>query len=168
MEMTNDRCSLENYEGKTSELIAYEEITVHLIFDVKLFENFKRKSRFLADWHIVETPASITYSRVVSRDSVRILILSAALNELKMMGADVQNELLSADNLKTHWIRAGTESGAEQGKVFIIVRALYGLKSASVAFGSLMAKKSDEIGFKYISDDPDVWLRPAIKPDGEE
>ena len=31
-----------------------------------------------------------------------------------------------------------------------------------------MAKKLDEIGFKYSPADPDVWLRPAIKPDSEE
>ena len=31
-----------------------------------------------------------------------------------------------------------------------------------------MAKKLDEIGFKYIPADLDVWLRPEIKTDGEE
>ena len=65
------------------------------------------------------------------------------------MGTDVQNAFLSADNLEKHWIRAGPEFGAEQGKVFIVVRALYGLKSASVAFRYFMANKLDEIGFKY-------------------
>ena len=72
---------------------------VHLIFDVKLSENFRRKARFTADGYLVETPASITYSTVVSRYSVRILLLAAALNELDVMLADVQNTSLSADNL---------------------------------------------------------------------
>ena len=31
-----------------------------------------------------------------------------------------------------------------------------------------MANKLDEIGFKSIPAGPDVWLRPAIEPDGEE
>ena len=31
-----------------------------------------------------------------------------------------------------------------------------------------MANKLDEIGLKSSPDYPDVWLRPAIKPDGEE
>ena len=31
-----------------------------------------------------------------------------------------------------------------------------------------MAKKLYDIGFKSSPDDPDVWLRHAIKPDGEE
>ena len=31
-----------------------------------------------------------------------------------------------------------------------------------------MSKKLDEIGLKSSPSDPDLWLRPAIKPDGEE
>ena len=43
----------------------------------------------MADGHLVETPASVTYSTVVYRDSVRILLLAAALNGLEVKGADV-------------------------------------------------------------------------------
>ena len=168
MEMKNNRIAFETYEGNPEELIGYEEITGHLIFDVKLSENFRRKARFVADGHRVESPPSVTYSTVVSRDSVRILLLVAALNDLELSGCDVQNAFLSADNLEKHWIRAGPEFGAEQGKVFIVRRALYGLKSASAAFRSFMAKRLDEIGFRSSIADSDVWLRPAIKPNGDE
>ena len=105
--MTNNRCAFENYEGNTNELFKYEDITGHLIFDMKLSENFRRKARFVADGHIVETPSSIAYSTVVPRDSVRILLLVAALNDLDVMEADVQNAFLSAENLEKHWIRSG-------------------------------------------------------------
>ena len=107
---------------------------------MKLSENFRRKARFVADGNLVETPASITYSTVVLRDSVRILLLVAALNDLKTMGADVQNDFLSAEYLENHWIRAGPKFGAEQGIVFIVIRALYGLKYAGAAFRSFVAK----------------------------
>ena len=139
--MTNNRCDFEHYEGNTSELVAYKDITGPLIFDVKLSENFRRKSRFVADGHLVDTPASITYITVISRDSVRILLLAADFNDLDVMGADVQNTFLSADNLEKHWIRAGPKFGVEQGKVFIVVRSFHGLKSASADFISFMAKK---------------------------
>ena len=141
MEMINNRCAFGNYEGNTSELIAYKDITGHIIFDVKLSEDFRKKARFVADGHLVETPASITYSTVVSRYSVRILLLAAALNKLNVMIPDVQNKFLSADNIEKNWIRSGPEFGLEQGRVFIIVRALCGLKSASAAFRYFMAKK---------------------------
>ena len=93
-----------------------------------LSENFRRKARFVANGHLVDTPASITYIPVVSRYSVRILLLDAALNDLDVMVADVKNAFISADNIKNHWLRAGPDFGAEQGKVFIVVRSLYGLK----------------------------------------
>ena len=168
MEMKNNRVAFETYEGNPNELVGYEEITAHLIFDVKLSENFRRKARYVADGHRVETPASVTYSTVVSRDSVRILLLIAALNGLELMGCDVQNAFLSADNLEKHWMKAGPEFGPEQGKIFIVRRALYGLKSASAAFRAFMAKRLDEVGFKSSIADPDVWMRPAVKPDGSE
>ena len=168
MEMKNCRVAFEAYDGDIKDLSGYEEISGHLIFDVKLSENFRRKARFVADGHLVETPASITYSTVVSRDSVRILLLVAALNDLEVMGCDVQNAFLSADNLEKHWIRAGPEFGDEQGKAFIVVRALYGLKSASAAFRAFMAKQLDEIGFKSSPADPDVWMRPGTKDNGKE
>ena len=52
----------------------------------------------------------------------------AALNDLEIMGADVQNTFLSADNLENHWIRDGPGFEAEQGGVIIVIRALYELK----------------------------------------
>ena len=168
MEMTNNWVAFKHYEVNTSDLVAYEEITGPFIFDVKLSDNFIRKASFLSDGHLVETPESITYSTVVPRYSVRILLLVAALNSLETMGADVKNAFLSADNFEKHWIRAGPKFGAEQGKVFIVIRALYGLKYASASFRSFMAKKLYEIGFKSSPADPNVWLRPAIKSDGEE
>ena len=99
MEMTNNWVGFDNYEGNTSDLVAYEEITGHFIFDLKLSENFRRKAGFVADGHLVETPVSITYSTVVPRESTRTLLLVAALNNIKIMGAYVHNAFLSADNI---------------------------------------------------------------------
>ena len=42
------------------------------------------------------------------------------------------------------------------------------MKSASAAFRAFMTKKLDEIGFNSSPADPDVWMRPAVKPDGEK
>ena len=92
----------------------------------------------------------------------------AALNNLDLQGADIQNAFLSAPNVEKHWIRAGPEFGVEQGKIFVVVRALYGLKSASAAFRSFMAKKLVELDFRSSIADPDVWMRPAVKSDGTE
>ena len=102
MEMINNRCDFKNYDGENSEFIAYEDITGYLILDVKLSKNFRRKSRFVADGNLVETSESITYSTVILRDFIRILLLAAALNDLDIMGSDVQNAFLLAENLERH------------------------------------------------------------------
>ena len=59
----------------------YQEIRCHMIFDIKMGENFRRKARMVADGHQTETPAALTYSSVVSRDSVQIALTIAALND---------------------------------------------------------------------------------------
>jgi Reverse transcriptase (RNA-dependent DNA polymerase) len=135
---------------------------------VKLGENFRRKARYCDDGHKTGAPASVTYSTVVSRDSVRILLMISALNELDILGGDVQNAFLTAPNKEKCWMVAGPEFGHEEGKVFLVVKALYGLKSASFSFRSYMAEKLTDMGFLSSIADPDVWLRAAIKGDGEE
>jgi len=167
-EMKNNRVAFETYNGKIEDLVGYKEITGHVVYDVKLAENFRRKARFCADGHKLETPAFLTCSTVVARDSVRTMLLIAALNDLDSQGADVQNAFLSAPNREKHCVKAGKEFGAEQGKTFLVVRASYGLKSAGASFRSFMAKRSDEVGFKSSMADPDVWMRPARKSTGEE
>ena len=72
----------------------YQEIKCHMIFDVKLGENFRRKARNVAGGHVTDPPSSITYSSVVSRESVRIALLIAALNDLEVLSADIQNVYL--------------------------------------------------------------------------
>ena len=89
LEMTNKRIAFELHEGEISQLVGFKEITGHLVFDVKLGENFRRKARYCADGHKTDAPSSITYSIVVSRDSVRIMLLITSLNELDVLSGDV-------------------------------------------------------------------------------
>jgi hypothetical protein len=167
LEMQNVRIAFEEFDSDPNTLVGYTQITGHLVFDVKLGENFRRKARYCADGHKTGAPASVTYSTVVSRDSVRILLTIAALNDLDILGADVQNAFLTAPNKEKCWMIAGPEFGPEEGKTFLVVKALYGLKSASFSFRSYMAEKLASMGFTSTMADPDVWLRAATKSDGE-
>ena len=56
-------------EEKVSEMIGFQKIGCHIIFDIKM--DFTPKPRFVAGGHTTEAPSSITYLSVVSRDSVR-------------------------------------------------------------------------------------------------
>jgi hypothetical protein len=127
LEMKNVRMAFEEYDGDPNSLVGYVQITGHLVFDVKLGENFRRKARYCADGHRTGAPASVTYSTVVSRDSVRILLTIAALNGLDILGADVQNAFLTAPNKEKCWMIAGPEFGHEEGKTFLVVKAFTAL-----------------------------------------
>ena len=97
-EMKNIRPAFEVWEKDISELPSgYKKITCHMIFDVKMGKNFKRKARFVADGHKTHTPARMTYSSVLSRDSFWIALTIASLNELYVMACDIQNAYLMAD-----------------------------------------------------------------------
>jgi hypothetical protein len=98
LEMQNLRIAFEEFDGDPNSLVGYTQITGHLVFDVKLGENFRRKAWYCADGHKTGAPAPVTYSTVVSRNSVRILLTIAALNDLDVLGADVQNAFLTAPN----------------------------------------------------------------------
>jgi hypothetical protein len=144
----------------------YQKITSHMIFDIKMGKNFRRKARFVADGHKTKTPAAMTYSSVVPRDSVRIALTIAALNDLNIMACDIQNTYLTADCREKCWTAAGPEFGFKAGLPMIIKKALYGLKSSGAAFRAHFAETLDTMGYKPSYADPDIWLRPAVKPDG--
>ncbi len=139
-----------------------------MTFDVKMGENFRRKARFVADGHKTKTPAAMCYSSVVSRDSVRIALTIAALNDLDILACDMQNAYLTADCREKVWIMAGPEFGPEAGKNMLVKKALHGLKSSGAAFRAHLAETLDAMGHRPTYADPDVWLRPAVKPDGFE
>lgn len=109
-------------------------IPCHMVFDVKV--DFTRKARFVAGGHKTEAPKSITYSSVVSQDSIHIAFLLAALNEVDILAADIGNAYLNADTREKVHTTLGIEFGQElSGKTAIICEALYCLKSSGAACG---------------------------------
>ncbi len=85
------------------------------LFDIKFGKDFRRKARFVACSHMTETPLSLTYSSVVSRDSIRITLLVVALNNIQLQSLDIQNAYLTADCHELIWTRAGPEFGTKKG-----------------------------------------------------
>jgi hypothetical protein len=57
--------------------------------------------------------------------------------------------------------------GAENvGKLVLIVRALYGLRSLGAEWRKHMAATLRAVGFESCKVDPDVWLQKGVKADG--
>jgi hypothetical protein len=104
---------------------------------------------------------------VVSRESVRIALLGAALNGLPVCAWDIQNAYLQAPSSEKHFVICGPEFGLDNiGKVAIIVRALYGGKSAGADYWRHVQQAMMSMKFTTCSVDPDVWMRPGTKADG--
>ena len=160
---TRAECSLE--EAKSGKgLPGYQEIKCHLVFDIKM--DFTRKARFVAGGHMTDPPASMTYSSVVSRETVRIALLLAALNDLDVCAADIGNAYLNAPCKEQIWVTAGPEFGENAGKPMIIERALYGLKSSGAAWRQMLSNSIKKMGFTSSKGDPDLYFKPQVKPDG--
>ena len=128
--------------------------------------NFSRKVRFVPGGHVTKPPTSLTYTSVVSRESVCIAFLLAALNGLDILAGDVGNAYLNAPCNEKIFTVCGPEFGPDHvGKVAVIVRSLYGLKSSGAAWRSHMAQTMRDIGFRMCLADNDVWMRKALRPD---
>lgn len=66
MEMKKIHNAVKKHHGDPSKLVGYEEITAHMIFDVKLGKNFRKKARYILDGHKTSPNSYLTYSTVVS------------------------------------------------------------------------------------------------------
>jgi hypothetical protein len=124
----------------------YKEIRCHLIFDIKA-DTLVRKARFVVGGHMTDPPKESVYSSVISRDSVRLFFLIAALNDLQVCACDVQNAYINAKTSEKVWFRGGPEMGEYCGRVIVIVRALYCLKLSGARFREHMAASLQDDGF---------------------
>jgi len=144
--------------------VGHKKISVHIVMDIK--QDFTRKCRLVADGHKTDLPSSITYTSIVSRESVRLAFMIAALNGLDVQSADIGNAYLNAPCKEKVYIVCGPEFGAMKGRRARIVRALYGLKSSAAAWRSWISQFLHDEEFRPCKADNDVWMRPAEKADG--
>ncbi len=144
--------------------IGYHKISCHMIFNIKM-EDFCRKARLVAGGHQTKTPATITYASVVSRETVRIALLMAALNDLEVKIGNVLNAYITAPVTEKVWTVLGPKFGNDAGKTAIIVRTLYGLKSAGAAFHTHLASFMRQMGYTSCKANPDLWFKDKTRPD---
>ena len=100
------------------------------MFDIKMGENFRCKVRLVADGSRTETPTALMYSSVVSRDSVRIALLVASLNDLQLLACDIQNAFLTADCREKIYIIAEPDFGLEAGAIMVVKKGCMGSNQA--------------------------------------
>jgi hypothetical protein len=96
-EMNAVRVAIHILEDGVNPPPGYQYMDCHLVFDVKFDDGFCFKSRMvLAGGHMVDSPSFLTYASVMSRETVRIALTIAALHDLDIRAADVENAYLTA------------------------------------------------------------------------
>jgi len=142
----------------------YKKIPLRMIFDIKM--DFTHKARLVAGGHRTDPPTTLTYSSVVSRDTVRLAFMIAALHDLDILMGDIGNAYLHAPTSEKVYAVAGPEFGHLKGRNVIIIRALYGLKSSGASWHRHFSEVLRSFGFTSCQADPDLWLRPRTKQNG--
>lgn len=98
------------------------KVPYHIAFDVRF--DLTRKAMLVAGGHKHRDVSSYkTYYSVLSRDSVRIMLTVAVLNDLSILVADIGNAYLNAPNKEKVHVICGSELfGPEaEGRITVIV-----------------------------------------------
>ena len=164
-EMRNVGVAFKFQDSETRPPPGYKRLPCHMIFDVKF--TLERKCRYVAGGHMVDTPAHLTHSSVVARDSVRIALTYAALNDHEISVCDISNAYLNAQTQEKVFFEAGNEWGSKAGRIVVVVRALYGLKGSALAWQQhLFDNLRYNLGYEQSKADANVWMKKCIKKDG--
>ena len=136
----------------------YNKIRVHFVFDVK--HDGRHKARLVAGGHLTPEEAYMSYSSVASLRSMRLVMFASQLNDQELHAADIGNAYLEAFTEEKVCFIAGPEFGPDKaGKVLIIVKALYGLRTSGAQFHKKLAETMRDLGYFPSKADPNIWMR---------
>ncbi len=96
--------------------IVYQKIPCHKIFDVKM-EDFRQKARLVDGGHQTKAPVTITYTSVVSCETVHLALTITSLNDLKVKVGDVLNAYITAPVKEKVWTFLDLNLDMTQAKV---------------------------------------------------
>jgi hypothetical protein len=65
-------------------------------------------------------------------------------------------------------MRCGVEFGEFKGRLAIVQRAFYGMKSAVASWRATISKVTEGLGFQMCKADNDVWMRKGFNAAGEK
>jgi hypothetical protein len=135
----------------------YKKIIVHFVFAIK--HDLRHKARLVAGGHLTEPTMEGSYSSVVNLRSIRLCLVAAELNNLDIMVGDISSAYLEATTKEKVCFTAGPEFGALAGHTFIIVKALYGLRTSGASWHQRFADTLRDLGYTPCKADDNVWYK---------
>ena len=152
-EMYNVGVAFEKMDKGKQAPKGWHKATGQHVWDLKM--DFAHKAQSVLDGHKTPDPDGLTFSGVISRESVRIAFLYAALNDLDIFATDIHYVFLQAPSSQKDYIVCGAEFGVENiGRVTLIHQALYGGKMAGKDFHSHLWSCMHYLKFKSCPADP--------------
>ncbi len=143
----------------------YQEASLRMIFSVK--PDLRRKARLVLGGHKIDSSEYNCHSSVVQLSSIRLLNVIARAQGLECLAGDIGNAYINADTKEKIFVRCGPEFGPElEGRIAILKKALYGLKSSGNRWHAHFAKTLYNMGFEPTRYDNDVWIKPRSDESG--
>ena len=91
-----------------------------MVFDIKM-EDFCRKAHLVAGVHMTHTLETITYSSIITGETVHIALTMAELHNLEVKAAGILTAYVMTPNREKIWTVLASEFGDNAGKSAIIV-----------------------------------------------
>ena len=132
-----------------------------MIFDIKLDTRFTQKERSVAYRQKVDTPSYMTYTSILLRYGVRIVLMLASLNVLCVKCDEVQNAYLDTIPKERVWFWDGQEFSIHKIKVFFSQEIVW-FKGRGISLGIRSQKKIKYLGFNLYKYYKDLWMRKAV------
>ena len=137
----------------------YQRIPCHMVFAVKV--DGRHKARLVAGGNLtLLDPGEDAYSSVAESTSVRLAMLIAQLNDLLGVSIDIENAYLHGITKELVYTTLDSSYGPElTGKILIVVKGLYGLKTSGARFHESLSDTLLSMGFRPSRANADLWMK---------
>ena len=115
------------------------------------------KARLVVGGHLTPDPIDSIYSGVLSTRSLRLSIFLTKLKNMKFWGGDNGYAYHLSSTKEKLYIVAGPEFEELQEHIFVIHKALYGLKSSGLRWLKRIHDIMLQLYFRPCKADPSVW-----------
>ena len=129
-----------------------------MIFYVKLDYSFTCKAILVVNGNKVDTLPSMTYTSLLSRYSVSIVLMLDTLDGLCLQCTDVQKSYLNSNLKQKVLFYASEEFSNYKGKLVIVIRTFYGLKGVGSTWEVVIHNLMGNFGFRPFWVDYNTWM----------